>query len=932
VSPPTLALNWILDPRIQFHAKFNLGGVGTLAFHAPFDVLGIPYSRAFHLPFNVIGSQQWAFHAGFDVLGQSSWTFHATFDVIATVTAPTPGTQTGTGSVPVAVTLAAPANAGDTHITVTSQAGLSIGQVIKIGSSSEYRAITSLGATIGFAEPLAFSYPAGSSVTSAAGFVNGLAIFDKGGSFIGTIPVGYFTIRDAPSRVINDSGEMRFYMPRGGPDGPNPYLSLVFDDRLVLLSDDIGSEPWLGSMTVQDYGEGQVEVTVPDATLLWGGPKIKINQATSTEVSAAAVYQAVLDAMNAQRATDGELVWQADISTAAMFYGELQMEGTAGDLFSDIASRSVTEFTWRAQLSGGKVVATLVVRDEFSAPGFAVQDGPGGNVASGVRLLVDPTSIVHAVRVRGKATDLSSSQSSCSTSGDIDCFEWMQEAAGGVSSPTQLVPEGFASVSPGERRHRDEQLIELDWGLSAPEQQSAASDVTAKATAMFHSFLRAYHDRNGRPFYAKDGWQYQGPPGDLERYLTTDLDWRTRLKLVEYKGQPASLVMASDGMAQALLVQYDIQTDVYSVKRAWYTEFGGTIVATNCSVHGYNRIYTVIGGVITNVRYTPFDHSSGLVGPPATYMWIREDADGKPETVYKSLRRIISLTEEGAVTEGLYIDSDPANGPTSGVYYDPPYNTQPVFTRPTVGDPPHKIFSQVQLTSSIAADDYVSKVYDFEDRSICSWDPRRDGVGAYLNRTTIQNNAPTTSPRWSFVPWGEGDGATELTQGISASETQVLVANAFVIPQTYPYVGTIGEGLFAEDVLVSAGAGTLLTITRGYNGTTAIVHAAGETFYKKQDCDEEPDAPPDSTQTVPWPAGQAWAEKMLAKLSRPVRRLTVSVVNQNNEWATVRPGSLLDVNIQNEGPPEGIVGQFRTLGWAPSYGSGTMELLVEEVL
>ena len=559
---------------------------------------------------------------------------------------------------------------------------------------------------------------------------------------------------------------------------------------------------------------------------------------------------------------------------------------------------------------------TFVARDQFTAGGFAVNDGLTGNTAAGPRFVVDPTSIVNAVRVRGRATNLTSSKAECSTSPSINCLDWMADASG-MTTSTQLVPEGYASVDPGPRKRREEMVINLDWGMSAPDQQAAASQVEAQAYALYHSFLRAWHDRYGRPFWGRDGWQYDGPPSDLERFLTTGLGWRTHLQLVEYQGQPASAVMRSEMQQQLLIVLYDMRTDTKTVRRVWYNETGGTVTVTKMSINGTAKIWSVVGGVITGYRWTAFSSSHALVGPPITYWWpahTNENGDAVPDS-YKTLRRVVSITEDGAVTEAMYFDSDPAV--IGGGEYGEPY----------------KFFVPHTIDSGVVADDYIGRVYDFETRSICDWDPRRDGIGGILNVPTVRLNAVTTGPRWHFIPWGDGDGTTQISMGISETETKVYVANAFVLPQTYPYVATIGDGLNSEDVQVTAGEGTMLTIVRGYNGTTAIIHPTGTSFTRKEECDDEPEQDEDDDTTyVPWPEGTAWAQRVLAKLQNPIHRLTVQVTNDNNEWAKVQYGGLLSVNIQTEGPAGGITGTYRLLGWAPNYHEGTMELLVEEWL
>jgi len=368
--------------------------------------------------------------------------------------------------------------------------------------------------------------------------------------------------------------------------------------------------------------------------------------------------------------------------------------------------------------------------------------------------------------------------------------------------------------------------------------------------------------------------------------------------------------MASHDQRQALIVYFDIATGVKTTRRVWYTPSDATIMVTIMQINGRMYRYRVEGGVIVE-RTGPFDYNAGErnVGPPITYMW--PHADGT--VTQKTLRRNIGLTDLGAESEGFYYDMDPALPGAFGA----PYKR---FVTDTRGD-------------FVNNDNHVATIYDFEERSICSWDPRRDGVGAFVTKPMVIANAVQNVPAWHFIPWGDGDGQTALSVGITAAETIIFVENNFVLPQTPPWDETIDDGLFAEDVRVTAQEGNKLTIVRGQNGTQAIPHESGALFQHKIICDDTPqDEPAENVQTVPWPAGQALAEKMLAKLQNPVRRLTVQIVNRNDEWAKVRPGSVLSSNIQTEGPSGGITGNWRVLGWAPNYHAGTMELMIEEQL
>src|SRR5438105_348963 len=73
-----------------------------------------------------------------------------------------------------------------------------------------------------------------------------------------------------------------------------------------------------------------------------------------------------------------------------------------------------------------------------------------------------------------------------------------------------------------------------------------------------------------------------------------------------------------------------------------------------------------------------------------------------------------------------------------------------------------------------------------------------------------------------------GDAGTTLIAGINASVTSVTVANAGSFPASTPFAVIIEKGTAnAEIILVTAVTGNLLTVTRGYDSTTAVTHGAG---------------------------------------------------------------------------------------------------------
>lgn len=70
--------------------------------------------------------------------------------------------------------------------------------------------------------------------------------------------------------------------------------------------------------------------------------------------------------------------------------------------------------------------------------------------------------------------------------------------------------------------------------------------------------------------------------------------------------------------------------------------------------------------------------------------------------------------------------------------------------------------------------------------------------------------------------------ATTLTASIDASATLIKVASASGFPVLFPYVLILDEGELTEEVvLVTGAAGLDLTVTRGFDSTTAFAHSSG---------------------------------------------------------------------------------------------------------
>jgi hypothetical protein len=69
---------------------------------------------------------------------------------------------------------------------------------------------------------------------------------------------------------------------------------------------------------------------------------------------------------------------------------------------------------------------------------------------------------------------------------------------------------------------------------------------------------------------------------------------------------------------------------------------------------------------------------------------------------------------------------------------------------------------------------------------------------------------------------------TTVTSGITSTSTTVVVGAVVGYPTNYPFVLALDYNAAAEELVTVTGvSGTTLTITRAYNGTTAVAHAVG---------------------------------------------------------------------------------------------------------
>jgi len=726
-----------------------------------------------------------------------------------------------------------------------------------------------------------------------------IMVFDKAGTYLGSIKT--FNVSSPPVRYlrsmrVRNSGAATFTVSRHSPE-----LDLVAGDRLVLIRSMNGEEPWVGTMSPRASGDGTVEVESRDAfALLEDGVSLKLEEQVSDGTPAAAIVSRVMALHNDDRALRGELIWQVDSSSSRPFRGNLAVDGVTLAVLDSVIDRSGIELAWTGSAVTGRLILTLQVRDTLAAgAGSAVFDGPGGNVTAGVRAIEDPTPMVHRIKLTGTETDLAA------------CLPtWAQWAA------KDITPEVTVEVSPGAHRFR-ELVTSVDWGLSQSAVQAQCNAIVDWLTNLYHSFLMAIHDIEGRPWH--EGWAYLGPPDTMEP-MSTGKDslsrraWRTRLQLVEVwpdPHEPASAVMISYNknkvnLREWLIVTYNRKTGVQWVG-VWpilpTAFFAGMSLVRWTSSWGIT-LYRVSGGRIVG-RRTPAGSGTGtFVAAYSVRIW---DPVARR---YRNLRQIV-------------------NGPDALAWWMDPADTRNKLT--DLG-PEAALDQRAGDGSSL-----IGKVYPFERRAIERWDPRRDGAGALLARPTIFNGAVTSRPRWHIVSFDMGeDATTSMPAGLAAAAPGTIVTievesifgfpDPDLDPDQFPWTGAIDEGLSEEQFIVRSPGdmvGTAWTIVRGANGTEAILHEPGATVRRVGVPAWDGYPWPDPT---PWPEGEQWAQEMLAVLSKERVDLNVHIVHDGGQL-TVGYGSTHAVNVATEGPPTRWVGTGRAIGW--STGDGETEIVLE---
>ncbi len=727
-----------------------------------------------------------------------------------------------------------------------------------------------------------------------------LMVFDKGGAYLGSLTV--FKVVRPPVRYlrgmrVKNTGGMTFRISRHSHE-----IGLVDADRWVLLQSRKGEAPWIGTMSPRVSVDGEYEVSCVDPfAVLDDGDDVVLDQDVNDDTPATAVFTKLIALHNDIRAATDEVQWELDASGAKPYRGDIKWDGSTLACLDQVIEQSMTEVAWRGRFEAGRLVPTLMVRDRFEpGAGAAFTDGPGGNVLSGAQVVEDPQPLVFSIRLTGLTTDLAK------------CLpEWAQWAL------LDVTPEVTVSVDPGKYRNRQRQEVSVAFGLSKAVVAAQCNAIVDWLWELYHRFLMAIHDIEGRPWH--EGWAYLGPPDQYEaksngKDSLSRRAWKTREQLVEPRpDEPAHAVMISEQSSQInlrewLIVRYNRKTGVQSVT-VWAIPAATGLSLIKWELTGSTTLYYVSGGRV--IERSTISTTGAFVDPYNTRIYdpAHVVAGHTVAGQYRNLRRII-------------------NGPFALAYYIDPGDGDNSFVDLGVD-------AAISTTSGDGSS-LIAKVYPFERLRIEDWDPRRDGIGARLSRPTVFFGALTTRPRWHVVSFDVGGSArTSLVAGIGSGDMSIEVESIFgfpdpdLEPEAFPWVGAIDEGLDEEQFIVQRPShmqGTDWVITRGANGTAAILHEPGAVVRRVSD--DEWQGFPWPAERLAWPEGREWAEALLAELS--VERIDVNlhITHANGDQLTIDYGSTHDIDVASEGAADRWVGTGkRVIGWSTSAAGGETEVV-----
>jgi hypothetical protein len=415
-----------------------------------------------------------------------------------------------------------------------------------------------------------------SDASTPGAFVAGVQVYSKAGARLGAMT---YTTHGPRAKSVStwqgvNASQMTVTVPRkvqstGGAFIANPDLTLIAEDRILVIGNSLGLAPWAGSIDTVEWTDGAAILSVQDLygqlaeALIRDTAAIKVRTGTV----AASLASIVMGRANAWLGADGQVQWETDATGALTFFGDDTLSGDALSVLAKIAAQSFAEFAWDVRVLSDRMVPILTWRDAFAAgAGVALADGASGNVRANPAYSTSVAQMVNAVRLVGSVTRIES-----------------LVPPGAKALPVQEeIPVAEVWLPTGAYRRRTNlslsapvtMYVTVPFSFPDEEQQIAADEAAARMRELFKTFIRAVHDQYGRPWH--DGWAWAGPgPVDDD---TTDQDstvngidekwlhlrdWKHYLHLA---AGPAAIVMKHRTIEKYVKVTYD---RVNARQRVW---------------------------------------------------------------------------------------------------------------------------------------------------------------------------------------------------------------------------------------------------------------------------------------------------------------------------------------------------------------------------
>lgn len=408
-------------------------------------------------------------------------------------------------------------------------------------------------------------------------FLAGVPVYSKAGAYIGLMT--YTTFGPRPKSLSNWQGvnasQMTVTVPRkvastSGNFIANPDLTLIVEDRILVIGNSLGIEPWAGSIDTIEWTDGAAILTVQDLYGQLATPLVREKAPIITRTGTPAVELAsiAMSAANVWLATEGEVQWEFDGTGSLAFFGDDTLAGDILSILGKIAVQSFCEFVWDVRVEATRMVPILRWRDSFAAgAGVALTDGATGNVRANPAYSTSVSQLVNAVRLVGAVTRIES-----------------LIPPGATALPVQeLIPVAEVWLPTGNYRRRTNLSLSapvtlnvtVPYSLPDASQQQVADDTAAQMRELFKTFIRAVHEQYGRPWH--DGWAWAGPaPEDdpaTDQNSVVNLTPERVLHLKDYvywlhlAAGPASIVMKHRTAASYVRVTYDRVNAIQTIAR-----------------------------------------------------------------------------------------------------------------------------------------------------------------------------------------------------------------------------------------------------------------------------------------------------------------------------------------------------------------------------